>query len=81
MSCPVYETVKLGLGMLVMLSSEWGVSEGRPARLLSSFPLPISGECLLISDLSVTQLSLRILMPREVFGGPRGRQRATLLQA
>ena len=80
-SCPVYETVKLGLGMPVMLSSEWGVSEGRPARILSSFPLPVSGGALLTSVLSVTRLSPRILLPQEVIGGPRGRQRATLLQA
>lgn len=42
-SCPIYETVNLGLGMPVMLSNEWGVSEGRLAGILSSFPLPVSG--------------------------------------
>lgn len=41
-SCPIYETVNLGLGMPVMLSNEWGVSEGRLGR----HPFFISTSCL-----------------------------------
>lgn len=53
---PIYETAT-DLGMPVMLSNEWGVSEGRLAGILSSFPLPVSGGGLLTSGLSVTQFS------------------------